>query len=154
MPAERVDVVARAVTALLTAPEAAGRAFHLVHPTSLTLPALFEALRRAGHTLEPVSAAEWWRRVRFNAQHPAVHPLASLSEVARFMLSTDEDHVPPRFHAEDTWKVLRDRGVTPEPLDDAFLDLLVSHVDPPAAALERRRPKPLPHQHPCGSRGS
>ncbi len=140
VPAERIDVVARAIVSLLCAPEAAGRAFHLVHPRPLLLSALFDALRRAGHTLAPLAPAAWWQRVAGNADHPAVNPAAAMSEVGRYMMSLDADHTPPQFRCEQTWRLLAAHGFAPEPLDGAFLDRLVAHLTVPAAAT---RPRPL-----------
>ncbi len=135
LPAERVDIVARAIVTLLAAPGVAGRAFHLVHPQHLRLSDLFAALRRAGHVLEPVPAEEWWRRVEKHADHPAVHPMASMSEVARYMLALDAEHTLPHIRSEATWTTLATRGMHPDPLGESFLDRLVSHLAPPARAL-------------------
>lgn len=131
LPTERADVVARAIALLMREPY--GSAFHLCHPRPLRWNAVFDALRRAGHRLVTVPSSEWWRRVEEQASHPAVHPLAAMSEAGRLLLATDEAHNPPLMRADATWKVLTARGMPPEPLEGDFLDLLVSHLTVPGA---------------------
>jgi probable F420-dependent oxidoreductase len=140
IPAERVDVVARSIAALITAPEQAGRAYHLIHPQAVRFADLFAALSRAGYTLEPVPVAEWWRRVEKEAGHPAVRPMALMNEAGRFLLCFDQDHTLPRFRSDITWQALDQRGIRPEPLDAPFLDRLVSHLTPPGILPSPRRP--------------
>lgn len=140
VPAERVDVIARAVITLMR--ESPGSAFHMCHPEPLRLNAMFDAMRRAGHRLEPVAQKEWWQRVEEQAGHPAIHPLASMSEVGRYMVVTDEEHEPPRIWADATWKALSHHGITPDPLEGGFLDLLVSHLAVPGAGRVTARSRP------------
>lgn len=138
VPAERVDVVARAFVRLLDqdAPvPGTARAHHLAHPRPLSLDALFDALRRAGHALEAVRPDEWWRRVTKHADDPGVAPLAALHGVGRYLVPVDDSHLPPGYDSSATWRTLGACGMEPIPFDDIFLDRLVTGLalPPPAA---------------------
>ncbi|WP_447002268.1 TIGR03617 family F420-dependent LLM class oxidoreductase [Saccharothrix isguenensis] len=148
VPADMIDVVAAGIATLATHPRARGHTFHLVRPQHLVLSDLFDALRRAGHRLDPMPPHQWWQRIDEQSSDPAVLPMSALSEVGRYMLAADPLHRPPRISSDATWEVLTDLGFRAPPLDARFLDLFVTGVTAqgllPSAADPPRSPPALP----------
>ncbi len=145
VPADMVDVVAAGIVALAIRPESRGKAFHLVRPEPLRLADVFDALRRAGHRLDPVDPVEWWRRIDRHVPHPAVLPMAALAEIGRYMLGADPLHHPPRVRSDATWALLTEAGQPAPPLDAEFLNRFVTGVTaqgllPPPDKAERSDP--------------
>ncbi|OKI02391.1 hypothetical protein A6A06_15225 [Streptomyces sp. CB02923] len=126
VPADTIDTVVRAIVELArTAPEP-GAAFHLVRPRPLSLDDVFDAVVRAGHHLTRADPRLWWEELDDRADDPAVHPLAAMREVTRYMLSADPDHRPPQVHSDRTWAALTQAGVSQPPLDADYLDRLIA----------------------------
>ncbi|KOV10761.1 hypothetical protein ADK60_37105 [Streptomyces sp. XY431] len=122
IPADSVDVVARAVALLAVRPDTPGRVFHLTRPDPLPLAGLFDSLRRAGHRLTPVPAGTWWDQVEGNAADAEVLPMVALREIGRYLVPPDPRYCPPRIGSTATWDALRAAGMTPPPLDGAYFD--------------------------------
>jgi probable F420-dependent oxidoreductase len=132
VPAERVDIVARGIVALMRRGGHAGRVFHLVQPEPLRLAELFGALRRAGHRLDPMEPDRWWQQLEKYGEDPAVRPLVCMGEAARYLVGADPDHRAPRFLAEASWAARAEAGVDAEPLDATFLDRLIATLTLPS----------------------
>jgi probable F420-dependent oxidoreductase len=144
VPADMVDVVARAIVTLACRTDTAGRAFHLVRPGWLLLADVFDALRRAGHRLGPVEPDTWWAMVDEHATDPMVLPMAALAEVGRYMLAADRRHQPPRIRSDTTWAVLAESGVLAPPLGPAFLDRFVTGLTDTGVLPPAERPRHVP----------
>ncbi|MPZ85702.1 MAG: TIGR03617 family F420-dependent LLM class oxidoreductase [Actinophytocola sp.] len=140
VPADMIDVVARGIVALIWRADTTGRAFHLIRAEPLRLADVFDALRRAGHRLDPVEPDDWWSQLQNHPADPAVRPMAAMAEAGRYLLALDPAHRPPRFRSEATRAALRTAGVPAPPLDGAFFDRLVTGLH----AMGDSRPAPTP----------
>lgn len=126
IPAERCDIVARGIVTLIRQGGGVGRAFHLVQREPQSLEELFNALRRAGHRLEPVERGHWWQAVERHREDLAVRPLLAMNEASRYLLALDADHEPPRIRSEATWAALAEAGMDAAPFDAAFFNRLIA----------------------------
>lgn len=140
-PTDMVDIVAHGIVALLRRPDTPGRAFHLARPEPLRLADLFDALRRFGHRLAPLSMDDWWRRIDEHVVHPAVLPVAAAEEAYRYLLATDTHHHMPRIRSDTTWTRLTEASVPRPPLDAAFLYRFVAELTE-TGGLPPPRPAP------------
>ncbi|MEV5885047.1 thioester reductase domain-containing protein [Streptomyces sp. NPDC052020] len=63
IPVSPVNVLSRGLVELALSPASAGRAFHLVHEKSISLPRMFELLGEVGWPTRPMPLADWQKLV-------------------------------------------------------------------------------------------
>lgn len=130
IPMEAVDEVARHMAVLSTTQTAHGHAYHLMQPQMVPVGDAIAALQRAGHELRPVSNTDWLRLLEERAAHLAITPFVKDGTVGRRLTGTDPGYVTPDFRSGRTWDALRQAGVRPAALDDAYFDRLVAGLAP------------------------
>jgi thioester reductase-like protein len=108
-----VDVVSRAIVALSQRPEAAGRAYHLVHPEPVAWRDLVDGLRSRGYAIRSLTYEAWKEALLARAGHDPEHPLYPL---VHMFTASDEGPTPllemffqgrmPHFECRETYRTL------------------------------------------------
>ncbi|MGW0252000.1 TIGR03617 family F420-dependent LLM class oxidoreductase [Nocardia goodfellowii] len=128
VPAEMIDVAAKAIVTLGRRPDTVGRTFHLFRDSPLEFTEVFDALRRSGHELEHVAPQDWWQRIERSNDHPDVAPLQLMNQIYRHLVPVDPADSLPRFRSRRTLSALTEAGIRLPRLDSAYLDRLAADI--------------------------
>ncbi|MNX06876.1 Phthiocerol/phenolphthiocerol synthesis polyketide synthase type I PpsA [compost metagenome] len=144
-----VDVVSRAIVALSRRPEAAGRAYHLVHPEPLSWRSLVDGLRHRGYAIRLLPYADWKRDLLERAGKDPEHPLFPL---VHMFTAGDAGPKPllemffqgrmPHFECRETYRTLE--GTVECPPLEALMETAFGYfvktgfIPAPGGVVERR----------------
>jgi phthiocerol/phenolphthiocerol synthesis type-I polyketide synthase E len=108
MFAAPVDLVAGAVVAMMRAPEAVGRAYHLVYPEPISLRGLFTELTAAGLPTRGVPLRDWYAAVAERALETGDDVLSAVA-----LIRIEDQAGPVQLEARLWQDWLAARGVEP-----------------------------------------
>lgn len=115
-----VDWLARAMVHAGARPQTRGATLHLLHPQPASSQALFEACAEAGHTIERVPYANWYRELQRIAREAPQHPLYPLVALFGAREGAVPAAVPPHaapYDMRNTLALLASAPFTLPPLD-------------------------------------
>lgn len=139
VPACATDHAGRAIAALAGTAPAPGRtrAFNLHNAAPLPLVDTVRALNRAGQRVTTVATGEWLTRLTAQRRIRPARSLYAMSEMLPYLVCSTPAHELPAITASRTVAAkLNTLGITAPPMDEHFLDTLVSHLRPaPSTSL-------------------